>query len=105
MSDLLREIEIIDVKIKWLEHAKKDMQEIIYKEESIEFIEQNGINKSNTQFSSEEGLEMFWHVSNYATFLKDSSKKWCEWNERIFLTTDIVNGRHIPTKARLKELT
>lgn len=105
MIDLLRDIRIIESKIRGLENTKRHIQEIIDKENSLKFIHENGINKSNTQSTDGDSIPYFMHISKYGEWLQYNTNPWCEWNQAIYRTIDIVEGKYDRTDARYKDLT
>ena len=75
--------------------------------QSIAFIEANGVRKDDVEMSSGNGKPWFGTVWEFATWLKtNSTKRFCEWNESIYFTAEIVRGRmDQEAPATIRELT
>lgn len=76
---------------------------------SKQFIAANKITKADVEMSSGEGKPWFVTVREFSVWLKKlpTLKRFAEWNERIYFTTDILQG-HLPDddmSATISELT
>ena len=64
---------------------------------SLSFIEANGIRKDDVEMSSGSGKPFFGVVYEFGKWLKkNSNKRFCEWNGRIYFTAEIANGLMAP---------
>ena len=60
---------------------------------STEFILANNITREDVEMSRGDGVPWFYDFDAFGQWLRDNSiKKWAEWNGRIFLRDDVVNG-------------
>lgn len=70
------------------------------------FIEVNKITKADVEMSSGDGKPYFGVVYEFAKWLSaNSTKRWAEWNGRIYHVSDLVNGRMPDMDGRVDELT
>jgi hypothetical protein len=64
---------------------------------SLAFIEVNNVQKHDVEMSSGDGKPWFGSVRVFAEWLaENSTRRFCEWNSRIYFTAEIINGRMDP---------
>lgn len=71
------------------------------------FITANGITKADVELSSGDGKPWFGMVQEFVKWLKTQSshKRFAEWNETIYFTTDLLAGRMpLDMPATIREL-
>lgn len=63
--------------------------------ESIEFIAANKIKKSEVQMSRGDGIPFHGDIYSFSEWMKKTNcqSDWCEWNGRIYRTSDAITGR------------
>lgn len=77
----------------------------IAESKSHEFIAANGIKRGDVQMSSGADVPWFsdvWRFANWCA--KNTKKKWAEWNGRIYLTSDLKEGRMPDSPAEVEHL-
>jgi len=109
-------IEEIDKEIKAVESQVRPLKDRLYELRrkraelaSKQFIAANKITKADVEMSSGEGKPWFGSVDQFRDLLKKQPKlkRFAEWNERIYFTTDILQGK-LPQNdmpATIRELT
>lgn len=64
------------------------------KARSLEWIEANGVRRSDIEFSNAGDLPYFGHVVEFGKWLAaHSHKRWAEWNGRIYSAGELMAGR------------
>lgn len=65
---------------------------------SVAFIEANGVRREEVEMSSGDGKPYFSTVWEFAKWMKANkvTKRFCEWNQRIYFTAEIILGRMDP---------
>ena len=91
-EQLQLEIDIIDKIIQPHILRREQLEEELRNAVSIETIEKYKITKDMVQFSDEANLPYFGHISEFAKFLKNCNKPYCEWNGIIYKTDEIIGG-------------
>lgn len=105
LNDISNDILKLDKKI-----AALSVQMLVLKEqqsdlESENFIKKNKIKLRNVELSDGKGKPYFLNARQFGLWLKyNSTKKWAEWNGRIFSSKDIIDGTMSYSKAKLKTL-
>lgn len=101
---LKSEIGKLQAEIKPLFEKMIKLQSELDDAESREFIEVNQIKKSDVQFSRCEGVPFHGDIYGFSEWMKKTNcqKDWCEWNGRIYRTSDVITGR-IKFKSPAKE--
>ena len=61
---------------------------------SVAFIEANNVRREDVEMSSGDGKPWFGTAWQFGEWLKaNSDKRFCEWNETIYLTAELAEGR------------
>lgn len=71
------------------------------------FIAANNVKRDDVEMSSGEGKPWFGMVSEFAKWMKANkvTKRFCEWNETIYFTAEIIAGRLDPeAPSTIREL-
>ena len=106
ITALTRELSVINDRLIILRNQKSVIQAKLDTDRSLNFIKEHKIIRADIDFSCQNDDFTLWHISAYVNWLKkNSTKKWCSWNERIYLTTDIIKGKmDFNASARLSDL-
>lgn len=87
ISEISKEINPLLEQRELLNRQLRDVQ-------SVDFIKANDIKKSNVQLSDGDGVPYFGIATKFGEWMvKNSTKKWCEWNGSIYLSSEIERGR------------
>lgn len=83
-------LENLEIKLEILLELKKEAEELLVQEKSIEFIQDNRISIHDVQ-RDDEPWE-FTYLGAFALWLQDNcEKKWCVWDSKIYKTEDLIN--------------
>lgn len=99
LADVSREIELLRSQILPLNDRLERLEREQDSLESEAFIAANKIRKADVEMSSGDGKPWFGTVMKFKDWLRGkSSKRWAEWNGRIYHTSDLIAGRmpHMP---------
>ncbi len=73
-----------------LEQLNRQLREA----KSRQFISANNITKEDVEMSSGDGKPWFGIVTDFEDWLRDnSSKRWAEWNGRIYNASDLIRHK------------
>lgn len=87
ITKLHSQIHQLKQKVELLESTKRHLK-------SKAFIELYSVTKNQVELSDGEGKPWFGTVHEFGGWLKrHSSKRFCEWNSYIYLTSEIIAGR------------
>lgn len=94
IDEIKKELKDTKRQIGSLEDRARKLRNVLRKIESIEYIKANSITKDDVQLSSGDDVPYFDTAWTFAEWLKDNStKRYCEWNNKIYFRHDLVNGR------------
>ena len=99
-------IKKVDEELKPILAKRRDLTEQLAKEKSIAFIDVNHLKKRSVLSSNDPSVRHWGLFSFFKEQLQYSNKDWCEWNGKIYLTSEILKG-HIDPDAcgRYEDLT
>ena len=114
MSDMtIEELEIqiaeIDGRIGGLKDRRHGLRRTLTHLKSIAFIKANGVKLEDVELSRRDDGPYFGEVWKFSRWLanKKDRKRFCEWNESIYFTEEIIAGRMagdtLATMSALKE--
>ena len=93
IDDIERELDLLTKELRPLLDKQWRLNEALRKAKSLQYIKVNNISLSDVEMSSGDGKPYFGHIKQYGEWLKlNSDKPYCEWNEEIYLTSEIING-------------
>ena len=94
INEIKELIEKINKQIKPLLKEKERLNANLRKEESLAFIRANNITKNDVQRCDDKDMPWLGDVCKFGEWLKmNSSKKWCCWNNSLYLASEIIAGR------------
>ena len=102
-----RELKQIQLQIDPLAERSDRLNREIQRLRSLEFITLNHVRKEDIEMSIGDGKPWFNTIWDFAEWLKlNSTKRFCEWNERIYFMAQIINGSmsHGETPGTIREL-
>lgn len=71
---------------------------------SREWVAANGVTMKDVQLSSGDGVPWFDHIQDYANWLaENSTRRWAEWNGRLYYAAELMAGKMHPNAAGLIE--
>lgn len=93
-DELKAEIEMKKAEMQLYMREISALDQQYRKARSREWIKANGVRETDIERSKGEGLPYFWNVYEFGRWLEEHSKKpWAEWNDRIYATAELINGR------------
>ena len=93
-ASLALQIAELQSTLRPLLNRMSDLKSAERKALSREFIAANQITRADVEMSSGEGKEWFRTAWEFGIWISaNSSKKWAEWNGRIYHSADLANGR------------
>lgn len=94
IQDIDRELAAIQEQLRPLWKRREQLTAERDQLLSRQWIEINGVTPANTQSSNPPGV-WFSHIEDYRRWLSEQStpKQFCEWNGRIYFTSEILAGR------------
>lgn len=95
LNTVNREIEEIEAELKPLHKRKDELDRKKRLMLSLQFIEVNRITRDDIEMSEGAGKTWFGHLDQFVKWMKDtnSAKRFCEWNGRIYFTSDLMHGK------------
>lgn len=104
--NIQEEINQIQAQMRPLMQRLDQLNHQLRKEKSAEWIRVNNVRLSDVELSSGDDKPWFGMVSEFANWLKDNStKRYAEWNDRIYHTSDLVAGRLPDMPATIDDIT
>jgi len=103
----MSELEQIDAKIKsvvnqiaYYQTMADDLRKEKRELSSRQFIEEHKPTLDEVEMSSGEGKPYFGHVWAFTHWMKENNtdKRFCEWNEIVYLTSEMLQGRMSQTE-------
>ena len=103
------ELELADIaeQMRPLRKRSADLQRELRRLRSKAFISANRVERDDVEMSSGDGKPWFGTVFEFAKWMKanKTTKRFCEWNETIYFTAEIIAGRMDPdASATINEL-
>ncbi len=100
------QIQELEQRIAPLVQQLETLRRLKAKEDSAEYIRVNKITKEAVQLSSGDDETWFGMVPDFSEWLKSTgcTKRFAEWNERIYFTADLIAGRMPESPATIHEL-
>lgn len=107
LKEVEAELRFIAEQMKPLMKRSSELNRERRRLKSIAFIEANGVRREDVEMSSSDDKPWFGNIMQFGEWLKsNSNKRFCEWNEMIYFTVEVVNGRMDPDAAgTIRELT
>lgn len=92
--------------IEKLQAEHRSLDRAIRDAESREWITLNSIAPTRVQLSTGEGVPWHGTVHGFAEWIRSQGarKPYAEWNGRIYLTTDLLNGRMVETPGLIEHV-
>jgi len=95
------EIEICAINYQLLPLEKRQRELIVERRKlhSLNFIKENSVRLDDVELSEGNGKPFFNRVNDFSRWMKNHSitRRFCEWNNTIYLTSEIMSGRMDPT--------
>lgn len=105
LSEVRQEIEAIKEKLRPLFARMDELSRLEKDIESKLWIEANKVTRDQVEMSSGDDKPTFGDVYTFGNWLKlNSKKRFCEWNERIYFSAEIIRGRMCDSPGRVSEL-
>ena len=82
----------IEFDLECLNNRHRFIKEKVSRWKSIQFISDNNIKAADVEMSADHVMPGE-SISKFGGWLKTNSKKhWCEFNNRIYLTSEVIDG-------------
>jgi len=106
IDQLQKEVEEIRVRERLLLGQRRAIENEIRTILSKQFIIDNYITLNDIQVASGDDIPYHGDCSEYGKWLKTNNitKKYCEWNGRLYLTCDMINGQPTQTPAQIEDV-
>lgn len=94
--DQIREERLkIAAELEPLQRRVRELQSIEDDLRSRNFIEVNKVTRDQLQLSKGDGVPWFGYFKAFGDWLAatNSTKRFCEWNGRIYFTSEVIAGR------------
>lgn len=94
IQEIQSELRSIDAQIDPLVRRKNQLLNNLRTLRSLAWIEANGVRLKDVQLSSGDGIPWHGTIDAFREWLASRIKKkrFCEWNGRLFVTSDVVAG-------------
>lgn len=98
LKELIEESRALQKKIDALSNKKAELL-------SLAYIKEHNITPDDVEFLDGEGMPYFSILFKWAQWLAaNSTKRFCEWNNRVYLTGDVINQNLPDSVCRVNDL-
>lgn len=106
LEALHKELTSLKSQARTLDAQIETVRRSIRKIRADEFIRANGVTRADVQMSCGDGVPLFMLMQQFAEWMtsRGSLKRFAEWNQRIYFTTDLVAGRMPDMPATIDDL-
>jgi hypothetical protein len=93
---------VVDPLVQKLNRLDREINQL----KSKLFIAENQITRDGVQLSQGDGMPWYGTVYEFGKWMRDTgcNKRWCEWNGRLYNTSDIIRGKMYETPALLEDV-
>lgn len=95
MEEIERQIKALNEQMRPLIIERDKLENNRRHEQSRNFIKATKARIEDVELSSGEGKPWFGTIFEFSKYIKSKSikKRFCEWNDRVYFTSDILAGR------------